>query len=313
MALSKKYIQLRKDALPDLHNNDLLRACKDDNELLAEFLSANKEFIFRILAQYKGNIELLKDRFQVSEDELLQHAYIGMITALRDFDFSKGIKFTTYVFRPILWEINQLLYNDSKLVRLGRSAVDLIKQMEEIESSLGYYPAPKEMANLLQVPVERIEEVLRFASDLSYLDALEHVDPIDTSAHFESEVIDKVYVESLFQKAQLDHFEAQIVTLIMKGFNNSQIATQLDVYPMTISRALEKIKNKIEAGNKRNSKYEGEVNLIAEEMKEIGKEMHINDIRELLDVCGYDIQKYSTRILYYIRQKAVILVNNLKN
>ncbi|MDQ0165163.1 sigma-70 family RNA polymerase sigma factor [Bacillus horti] len=302
------YRNLAKQGVPDLHNNELLRACKEDNDLLSEFLKKNKEFIFLILSQYKGNIELLKDRFNVSEEELLQHAYIGMITALREFDFDKGIKFSTYAFRPIIWEVNQLLYSDSKLVRLSRSAVDLIKQMEEIENSLGYFPSQQEMSGLLQVPLERIEEVLRFASDLKYFESSNDFDLINSSYSFEKDVINKVYVQSLMDKANLTAFEQKITELIMNGLNNSQIATTLGVYPMTISRALEKIKNKMVMTDKRNSKYDPEVKLIFEEMEETGTTLKIDEIKELLDVCGYDINKYSARILYYIRQRAIQLL-----
>ena len=185
---SSKYEQLRKDGVPDLHNNELLKACREDSELLAELLQENKDFIFSIITYYKGNIETIKDKFNVTEEELLQHAYIGVLTALKEFDFDKGVRFTTYMYRPILWEINRLLYSDSKLVRLSRSAIALIKQMEKIENKLGYFPRPEELAEMLDVPVERIEEVLRFATDLIYIDSLENFDPEDFSVSYENNI-----------------------------------------------------------------------------------------------------------------------------
>lgn len=307
MSPSERYQKLRKEGVPDLHNHELLRACKYDNDLLAEFLEANKEFIFLIISQYKGNIETLKNRFNVSEEELLQHAYIGIISALREFDFDRGVKFTTFAFRPIIWEINQLLYNDSKLVRLSRSAIDLIRRMEEVESDLGYYPPPEEMAEILDVPVERIEEVLRFATDLTYLDSLENFEPIDTFSQYEKEITDKVYVDNLIEEAGLDEFETQVAQLIMEGLNNSQIADRLGVYSMSINRAIERIKSKIENNfvGRRLSKYEEEIEIISDEMIETGQIISIKDMKELLDVCGFDLNNYTTRILYYIRQKAI--------
>ncbi|KZR57927.1 sigma-70 family RNA polymerase sigma factor [Pseudobacillus badius] len=305
--LSEKYQQLRKEGLPDLHNNELLRACKDDSELLAELLQENKDFIFSIIAYYKGNVELLKDRFNVSEEELLQHAYIGFITALKDFDFNRGVRFTTFVYRPIIWEINQFLYNDSKLVRLSRSAVDLVKRMEKVENELGHFPRPEELAKILNVSVERIEEVLRFATDLTYIDSLDSFEPEDFTLSYEKGVTDKVYVESLLEGADLDEFELKVAELIMEGNNNSQIADKLCVYPMTINRAIDRIRNKMNSNfdEKRVSKYENEIVLIAEEMEELGCVLPIDDIKDLLDVCGYDISSYTPRILYYIRQKAM--------
>jgi RNA polymerase sigma factor (sigma-70 family) len=304
---SPKYEQLRKDGVPDLHNNELLKACREDSELLAELLQENKDFIFSIITYYKGNIETIKDKFNVTEEELLQHAYIGVITALKEFDFDRGVRFTTYMYRPILWEINQLLYSDSKLVRLSRSAIDLIKRMEKIENKLGYFPRPEELAEMLDVPVERIEEVLRFATDLTYIDSLENFEPEDFSVNYEKNITDKVYVENLLKESGLDEFELKVADLIMEGDNNSQIAEKLGVYPMTVNRAIERIRSKVENDfdDKRVSKYEEEIKLITEEMEELGCIMSIEDIKDLLDVCGFDISVYTPRILYYIRQKAL--------
>lgn len=309
---SPKYEQLRKDGVPDLHNNELLKACREDSELLAELLQENKDFIFSIIAYYKGNIETIKDKFNVTEEELLQHAYIGVLTALKEFDFDRGVLFTTYMYRPILWEINQLLYNDSRLVRLSRSAVDLIKRMEKIENKLGYFPRPEELAKMLNVPIERIEEVLRFATDLIYIDSLENFEPEDFSVNYEKNITDKVYVENLLKESELDEFELKVADLIMEGDNNSQIAEKLDVYPMTVNRAIERIRSKVENNfdGKRVSKYEEEINLVAEEMEELGCIMPIDEIKDLLDVCGYDISVYTPRILYYIKQKALKRINS---
>lgn len=304
---SEKYLHLRKEGLPDLHNNPLLKVCLEDSHLLAELLQENKDFIFSIIAHYKGNIESLKDRFNVAEEELLQHAYIGVITALRDFDFDRGIRFTTYAYRPILWEINQFLYSDSKLVRLSRSAVDLVKRMEKVENELGHFPPPEELARLLGVQVSRIEEVLRFATELTYIDSLESFEPEDLNLSYENGIMDKVYVQGLLEESGLDDFELSVADLIMEGLNNSQIAERLGVYPMSINRAIERIRSKVanDFDDKRTSKYEDEIKLVVEEMGELSCIIHIDVIKDLLDVCGYDISIYTPRILYYIRQKSM--------
>lgn len=305
--LSTKYTHLRKKGTPDLHNNTLLKACREDSDLLAELLHENKDFIFSIVTYYRGNTEYLKSKFNVEEEELLQHAYIGVMTALKDFDFDRGIKFTTFVYRPILWEINQLLYNDSKLVGLSRSAVDLVKRMEKVENELGYFPPIDEMSKLVGVPPERIDEVLRFATDLTYIDSMEDFEIEDMNNNYEDSIMDKVYVENLLNVSGLDEFELKVAELIMEGDNNSKISEKMGVYPMTINRAIERIRSKVENDfdEKRVSKYENEITLIAEEMQEIGCVMHIDDIKDLLDVCGFDVSAYTPRILYYIRQKSI--------
>lgn len=309
MTMSKKYISLSRPDVKDMHNTELLKACKDDNVLLDEFLKGNKDFVFSIIIKYKGSIESIKSKFKVDEEELLQHAFIGVLTALRDFDFERGIKFTTFVVRPILWEINQLLYSDIHLVRLSRGAVDLIKRMKEVEDSLGYVPPEEEMAQILHVPVERIRETARFARELEHIDGMDNFDlPENSVRNAEDDVVNKLYVQQILEQAPLDERELMIVELIMEGLNNSQIAERLGVYPMTVNRCISRIKLKIQnvdVDERKMSKYESEIQLMAEEIDERGEVLSVSDMDELLDVCGYDTDDYTPRILYYIRQKAL--------
>ncbi len=309
---SERYLQLRQPGLKDMHNLELLKACKEDNLLLEEFLKLNKDFIFSIIIKYKGNVEELKKKFKVDEEEILQHAFIGVITALREFDFERGIKFTTFVVRPILWEINQLIYSDSRLVRLSRGAIDLIKRMVEVEDTLGYAPSEDELSQILKVPVERIHEIARFTKELEHIDGMDNFELQDHTRDSEDAVVNRIYVEQLLEKSTLNDFESQIVELIMEGLNNSQISERLKVYPMTINRAITRIRNKIQnsaVDDKRTSKYEKEIELIAEEMVELRTVIQIDDMQDLLDVCGYDTSDYTPRILYYIRQKAISRVD----
>jgi RNA polymerase primary sigma factor/RNA polymerase sporulation-specific sigma factor len=291
----------------DMHNNELLEACKTDKELLDELLRENSKYIHAIIHKYKGGPEELKRKFNVEEEEVLQHAYLGVLSALRDFDSSQS-KFTTYVVRPILWEINQFLYCDSRLIRLSRSAVDILKRAKELEDVLGYAPSEDELAEALKIPPDRLTEVVRFTRELEHFDSGEQMQVKDTSQDdAEEHVLNKLIVTQILQSRVLSDRDKQVVRLIMSGKNNSQIAEILGVYPMTVTRDIARVRklvlNEIEE-NRKVSKYDSEIELIAEEIIERGQLMPIDDISELLDVCGYDISKYSSRTLYYIRQKA---------
>lgn len=307
--VSLKYKNLRKDGIKDMHNNDLLKACKNDNELLGEFLLENRDFIFSIIMKYKGNISELKHKFNVDEDELLQLAYIGVISALEDFDFNRGTRFTTFVVRPILWELNQFLYSDSQLIRLSRSAVDLIKKIKEVETRLGYLPTEDELENILKISKERILDTIRFTQEIKSIEASEGLVLQNADYNAEDEAINKVYVQQLLKESSLTDFERDVIRLIMdEDLNNSQIAARLDVYPMTISRAIARIKQKLEnthSDHRKTSKYVNEISILTEEMKETGKVISIKDMKELLGVCGYEVSQYTPRVLYYIRQKSL--------
>ncbi|WP_018884252.1 sigma-70 family RNA polymerase sigma factor [Paenibacillus massiliensis] len=313
---SPEYQLLKQFGVPDLHNAELIKACKHDRTLLGEFLIANRDFIFSILIHFKGNIEELCKKFNITEEELFQHACIGIITALHNFDFDKGIKFSTYVYRPILWEVNQFLYNDSKQVKLSRGAIDLIKRMIELEDGLGYRPSEEEMANLLHITLDRYREIAVFSDEIEHYDAIEDFDIADRSErNLEESVTTRLYVQSLLEDEMFTDFEVEVMRLIVKfpDNNHSQIAERLGVYPMTINRTLARIRSKIEAREGESgtvekeipSKYSVEIGIIAQEKRERREILGIEDIADLLDVCGYDKTSYTRRNLYYIRQKAM--------
>lgn len=297
-----------------MHNTDLIKACKTNKEILGEFLKENRNFIFSIIMHFKGSVEELRAKFRITDDELYQHACIGVLTALQEFDFDRGIKFTTFVVRPILWEINQLLYSDSQAVKLSRGAVDLIKRMVEIEDTLGYRPNEGEMSELLRVSVERYREIAMFSDELEHYDGMDNFDIVDENErNLEEDITNHIYVQQLLADPIFTEFEKKVMVLVMKESNNMQIAEKLNVYPMTINRTLTRIRNKIgvkesdikEGKPKALSKYDREITIIAQETKERNDLMCIEDVTELLHVCGYDTTSYTTRVLYYIRQKAI--------
>ncbi|WP_235332164.1 sigma-70 family RNA polymerase sigma factor [Paenibacillus terrae] len=315
--LSDTYIQLRKPAVKDMHNIKLICACKEDKDLLGEFLQENRKFMFSIIMRYKGSIEELKMKFKVTEDDLYQHACIGLLTALKDFDIHRGIKFTTYVVRPILWEVNQLLYSNSQEVRLSRGAIDMIRRMVEIEDTLGYRPSEQKMAKLLQVPIERYREVAQFSDAMEHFDSIDNFEATDNSQNnMDEHVINKVYVQQLLCSSLFTEHEKTVMHLIMKGANNSQISEILHVYPMTITRTLARIRKKIDKHKQdteniqieAQSKYREEINLIVEMSKEHKQVLNVTDITDVLKISGYDISKYSKRVLYYIRKKAKLAI-----
>lgn len=311
MGLSSRYKELRDKEVPDFHNNRLLKECLSDEQLMSEVLVRNKEFALSIIKTYIGSIEYIRDKFDIEEEDLLQLAYIGITNALRTFDFDRNIKFTTYCYRPIIWEINPYIYKDTWAVPLSRSSVKLMWEMDKLANELGYHPSPEEFAKKLNVPVERILEVLMFAGNMVSLnsESMENsIDEVLKDPHeFEGNSLDRIYIDQLVEEAEFDDFEKKVVELMLKDYNNSRIAEELGVYPMTVNRAIEKMRNKAskEYLDKKATKYSKEVEIVAEEIAELGEVLTVEEIQDLLDVCGFDIDTYSLRVLYYIRQRAI--------
>lgn len=309
--MSSRYKELRDKQVPDFHNNRLLKECLLNDELMSEVLIRNKEFSLSIIKTYIGSIEYIKDKFDIEEEDLLQLAYIGITNALRTFDFDRNIKFTTYCYRPIIWEINPYIYKDIWAVPLSRNSVRLMWRMDTLANELGYAPSPEEFAKKLNVPIDRIQEVLMFAGNMLSLDAESMNNSVDEilkdSYDFADMTENRLYIEQLVEEADFTEFERKIVELMLKDYNNSRIAEELGVYPMTINRAQEKMRQKAskESLQKTATKYCQEVEIVSEEIVERGEVLSVEDVQELLDVCGFDVSTYSLRILYYIRQRAI--------
>ncbi|MBE0342961.1 RNA polymerase subunit sigma, partial [Paenibacillus sp. 28ISP30-2] len=208
-------------------------------------------------------------------------------------------------------------YSNSQEVRLSRGAIDMIRRMVEIEDTLGYRPSEQRMAKLLQVPIERYREVAQFSDAMEHFESIDNFEAIDNSQNnMDEHVINKVYVQQLLCSSLFTEHEKTVMHLIMKGANNSQISEILHVYPMTITRTLARIRKKIDKHKQdteniqieAQSKYREEINLIVEMSKEHKQVLNVTDITDVLKISGYDISKYSKRVLYYIRKKAKLAI-----
>lgn len=312
MEISSRYSELVIDKVPDFHNNELLRECLNDEQLLSELLINNKEFALSIIKTYIGSLAYIRDKFNIEEDDLLQLAYIGITNALQTFDFDRNIKFTTYCYRPILWEIKPYIYKDSWTVPLSRESIKLMGDMETIANNLGYFPTPEYLADSLGVDIKKVLEVIMFAGNIQSLDAESMSTTLDSVMEdpdqFETTSIDSVYIEQLVDQSGFDDREREVVALMLKDYNNSRIAEELGIYPMTVNRIQERMRLKAQDSyfDKKSTKYSEEVDIIAEACEERDEKMSIEDIAELLEVCGYDLEQYSPRVLYYIRQRALL-------
>jgi RNA polymerase sigma factor (sigma-70 family) len=302
MSMNEKFKELSIEGVPTMHNKEILKTCLTDSGVMDEFLRQSKDFIFNIVGYYKGNIETLKEKFNVEEEEILQHGRIAIFNSLKTFDPSRGIKFTTYAVRPIIWEINQLLYSQSQLIKLSRKALETLKKIKAIEEKEGVMRV-EEIAKTLGIPNDRIADIMSAVTSIKSIDDYNYNELSDKYL-IEDDLIDKLYLKEALKEINLIDIEKRVIEEIKKGFNNAQIAEKLGVYPMTIHRTINKIRQKILRNEKVNSKYKKEIDLITEEIEERGGVISIEDVKDVLELC--EMGEYSQRILYYIRTKALM-------
>ncbi len=191
-------------------------------------------------------------------DDLIQVGTIGLIKAIDRFEISKGFEFSTFATPTIVGEIKRHFRDKTWAIRVPRRLQELgaaiTKANNELTQKLDRSPTPKEIAKHLGVTVDEVAEALE--SNAAYstvsLDSGSDESPtIGDSVGSLDEALEGVeYRESLKPLlAALDDREKRI--LQMRFFDNlsqSQIATELGISQMHVSRILTKVLSQLRTG-----------------------------------------------------------------
>ena len=185
-------------------------------------------------------------------DDLLQVGTIGLIKAVDRFDIERGVEFSTYATPTILGEIKRHFRDRGWAIRVPRRLQELritiAAATAELTQTLGRAPTVKELALEVGVSGEEVIEGLESANAYSTLSldapdsggddgSLSMIDVIgeddEALAHVENRETIKPLLEAL------DPREKHILTLrFFKGMTQSQIATEIGISQMHVSRLL---------------------------------------------------------------------------
>lgn len=191
-------------------------------------------------------------------DDLIQVGTIGLIKAIDRFEISKGFEFSTFATPTIVGEIKRHFRDKTWAVRVPRRLQELgasvTKATTELTQKLDRSPTPKEIAKHLGITVDDVAEALESNAAYSTV-SLDVTSETSTSIGETFGALDEAlegveYRESLKPLlAQLDDREKRI--LQMRFFDNlsqSQIATELGISQMHVSRILNKVLTQLRAG-----------------------------------------------------------------
>ena len=165
-----KYLQEvgREDLISVEEEVDLAqRIRRGDQEALEKLTRANLRFVVSVAKQYQNQGLTLPD--------LINEGNIGLIKAAEKFDETRGFKFISYAVWWIRQSILQALAEQSRIVRLPLNQVGslnkLNKAFSKFEQEFERIPTPQELANVLELPKDKISNTLRISGKHISVDA----------------------------------------------------------------------------------------------------------------------------------------------
>lgn len=152
----------RKPLLNDEEEKELAKKVSEGNALAEqEFIERNLRLVVSIAKGYA-----VSNSSSLTLDDLIQEGNIGLMTAVKKFDYRRGYRFSTYAYSWINQAITRAMADKGRAIRLPVHTHDrILKYRKETTNFFNKYnrnPTTEEMAKILNISVKKVEELEKF-------------------------------------------------------------------------------------------------------------------------------------------------------